>query len=83
MQFNCPAVGICAINKTNNTLIRDNLYEDNTSMNQFFSQRILFCIYASALFVSYAQILRCWGQDQTSIFQHMGSEMFNFFGAHL
>ena len=30
-------------NRTNNTLIRDNLYPDNTSMNQFFSQRILFC----------------------------------------
>ena len=45
MQFNCPTVGICAINRANNTLTRDNLYQDNTSMNQFFSQRILFCIY--------------------------------------
>ena len=30
-------------NRTNNTLIRDNLYPDNTSMNHFFSQRSLFC----------------------------------------
>ena len=30
-------------NRMNNTLIRDNLYPDNTSMNQFFSQRFLFC----------------------------------------
>ena len=44
MQLNCPTVGICAINRTNNTLIRDHLYQDNTSMIQFFSQRILFCI---------------------------------------
>ena len=44
MQLNCPTVGICAINRTNNTLIRDHLYQDNTSMIQFLSQRILFCI---------------------------------------
>ena len=44
MQLNCPTAGICAINRTNNTLIRDNLYQDNTIMNQFFSQRDLFCI---------------------------------------
>ena len=44
MQLNCPTVGICAINRTNNTLIRDHLYQDNTSIIQFFSQRILFCI---------------------------------------
>ena len=36
-----------------------------------------------SLFVSYAQILRCWSQDPTSIFQHIGFEMFNFLGAHL
>ena len=40
MQLNRPTVGICAINRTNNTLIRDHLYQDNTSMIQFFSQRI-------------------------------------------
>ena len=27
---NCPSVGICAINRANNTLVRDNLYQDNT-----------------------------------------------------
>ena len=43
-QLNCLTVGIFAINRTNNALIRDNLYQDNTSMNQFLSQRILFCI---------------------------------------
>ena len=42
---NCPAFGICTINRIelNSTLIRDNLYPDNHSMNQFFSRRILFC----------------------------------------
>ena len=44
MQLNYPTFGICAINRTNNTLICDNLYQDNTGMNQLFSQRILFCI---------------------------------------
>ena len=34
--FNCSIVGVCAFNRINNTLIRDNLYQGNTSMNQFF-----------------------------------------------
>ena len=40
----CPTVSICAINRTTNTLVRDTLHQDNINMNQFFSQRILFCI---------------------------------------
>ena len=40
----CPTVNICVINRTNSTLVRDNLYQDNTNMNQFFSKRISFCI---------------------------------------
>ena len=40
MQLNCPTVGIFATNKTNDTLIRDNLYQDNTSMIEFFSQQV-------------------------------------------
>ena len=44
MQPNYPTVDICAINRTNNTMICDNLYQDNTGMTQFFSQQILFCI---------------------------------------
>ena len=75
----CPTVGFCAINivtyitaniRTNSTLIRDNLYQDNTHMNQTLSQRILFWIVACfSVFVSHTQILRCWGPDTPFIFQ--------------
>ena len=37
MHLICPTVGICAINRTINTLIRDNLYQDNTHMIQSLS----------------------------------------------
>ena len=36
-----------------------------------------------SLFVSYAQILRCLGQDPTFIFQHKYFQKFKFLGAHL
>ena len=60
MQLDCPTLGIYAINRTNNTLIRDNLYQDNTSINQFFTHRILFCIDA-CLFPCLYQIRRSKG----------------------
>ena len=44
MHLICLTDGIYAINRANNSLIRDNLYQDNTNMNQSLSQRILFCI---------------------------------------
>ena len=61
-----------------NTLFRDHLYEDNTSMNQFLSQRILFC---TDTFISYAQMLTCRGQDPPYIFKRISFEMFNFVGS--
>ena len=80
----CPTVGISAINRTNNTLVRENLYQDNTNTNQFFSQQILFCIDA-CLFPCLYHMRRSQGvgvkTQLASIFQRIGFEMFNFVGA--
>ena len=45
MQLDCPTLGIYAINRTNNTLIRDNLYQYNTSTfhNEFYSASMHVC----------------------------------------
>ena len=55
MQLNCPTVGICAINRTIKTLIRDNLYQDNTSMNQIFHSEF----YSALMHVSFPVWIIC------------------------